>query len=107
LFRLKNRISRSTVGKKPKCNLYACEDFLEVLIVGHILTAASEVLGMQNIEDEQCADASVITSLEILWTQANKERKAMMRSTFEILLTNLVYCVYCLKHTNPSRSTRF
>jgi len=66
LFQLKNRISRTTVGKKPKSNFDACEDFLEVVIVGHILAAALEVLGMQNREDKPSADALGISSSEIL-----------------------------------------
>lgn len=32
LFQLRNRISHTTVGKKPKSNFDAYEDFLEVVI---------------------------------------------------------------------------
>ena len=70
LFQLKKRIGHTTVGKKPKSNFDACEDFLEVVIEGHILTAALEVLEMQNIEDEPSADALGISlsDHEIFWT---------------------------------------
>jgi len=83
LFQLRNKISRTTVGKISKSNFDACEDFLEVVIVSHSLTAALEILKINNIKDQPAADVLGITSPEILWICADEERKAVMNSVCE------------------------
>ena len=90
MFQLRNKISRTTVGKIPKSNFDACEDFLEVVIVSHILTAALEILEINNIKDHPAADVLGITSPEILWTCADEERKAVMNSVCEKIVDNFV-----------------
>ena len=37
--------------KKPKKNVNAAEDFLEVVITGHILTAVMSCLGISSLND--------------------------------------------------------
>ena len=51
LCQLRNLINRRNVTKKPKKNVNAAEDFLEVVITGHILTAAMSCLGMSSLDD--------------------------------------------------------
>lgn len=40
--------------------MHACEDFLEVVSVAHILAACMEVLGMQSLDDEP--DLNIVPS---------------------------------------------
>ena len=44
LCQLRNLINRRNVTKKPKKNVNAAEDFLEVVTTGHILTAVMPAL---------------------------------------------------------------
>ena len=69
LLQLRNLLNCSSVPKDPKTNVNACEDFIDVVLTGHILAAGMEVLGMRNMEDVpenlQCARL----------TKAQKEEK--------------------------------
>lgn len=38
--------------KKPKNNVTACEEFFQLVVEVHILSAAMEVFGMSSLEDE-------------------------------------------------------
>ncbi len=52
LYQLRNLINRCNVVKKPKKNVTACEEFFQLVLEVHILSAAMEVFGMTSIEDE-------------------------------------------------------
>ena len=43
LFQFKNLINRTSVPRDPQENVQATEDFLEVVLVAHIVTAAKSV----------------------------------------------------------------
>lgn len=44
LHQLRNLIDRKNLPCKPKKDLNACEDFFEVVGIGHILAAAKQLL---------------------------------------------------------------
>ncbi|XP_065900155.1 uncharacterized protein [Dysidea avara] len=44
LFQLKQIINRTSFGKVPKQNMKAAEDFLDVVLCAHVLTAAEQVM---------------------------------------------------------------
>ena len=68
LYQLRNKINRSNVVNKPKSNYDACGDFLETVIVRHILSAAMKILQMSDLDDQPSNEAIGITSAENLWT---------------------------------------
>lgn len=51
-MQLKNLINRTNVPFKPKSDMNACEDFLELIMVSHILVAGMELLQMTSLEDD-------------------------------------------------------
>ncbi len=50
LHQLHNLINRKNLSSKPKHNLNAREDFMEVVGIGHIIAAAKELLQNESID---------------------------------------------------------
>ena len=48
LFHLKQVINRTSFGKLPKHNMKAAEDFLEVVLRPHVVSAAKQVMKTLN-----------------------------------------------------------
>ena len=80
LYQLRNKINRTKVPKHPKSNFNACDDFLETVIVGHILSAALSTLKLPDINSQLSGEGYGVTSLENLWTCTEEERKAVLHS---------------------------
>ena len=74
LCQLRNLINRRNVTKKPKKNVNAAEDFLEVVITGHILTAVMSCLGMSSLDDMPLS--SVLS--HDLWMQDDEVRRKIL-----------------------------
>ena len=74
LCQLRNLINRRNVTKKPKKNVNAAEDFLEVVITGHILTAVMSCLGMSSLKDMPLS--SVLS--HDLWMQDDEVRRKLL-----------------------------
>lgn len=51
LYNLRNLLNRTSVPQNVKKNVNAVEDFLEVLVQGHILAAALKITGLASLED--------------------------------------------------------
>jgi len=49
LVQLKHVLNRTNLPAKPKSDPNACEDFLEVVSIAHIIGACMEILGMKSI----------------------------------------------------------
>ena len=64
--------------KNPKSNYNACGDFLETVVVGHVLGAAMQILEISNLNDQPSDVAVGITSAENLWTFTSEERKRVL-----------------------------
>ena len=52
LMQLKNLINRKNVPSKPKADMNACEDFLDLVMTSHILAAGMDLLQMTSLEDD-------------------------------------------------------
>ena len=50
LHQLRNLINRRNIPATPKNDVNACEDFLSVIGISHILVATVEVMGLDNME---------------------------------------------------------
>ena len=57
LYQLRNLINRRSVVKKVKSDVNACEDFLESVLTGHIISCAMEVLDMSAVDEILSATA--------------------------------------------------
>lgn len=76
--------------KNPKSNYNACGDFLETVIVGHILSAAMKILKVSNLNDQPSDDVIGITSAENLWTYTNEERKRILAGVCEKVVDKFI-----------------
>ena len=54
LYQIRNLIQRRNVGKKPKKDFNAHDSFFNLVTTSHILAAAIEILGMDNLDDTPC-----------------------------------------------------
>ena len=100
LYQLRNKINRTNVVKNPKSNYNACGDFLETVVVGHVLGAAMQILEISNLNDQPSDVAVGITSAENLWTFTSEERESSIEfakrlwtdsSTFHLMLLMMIY----------------
>lgn len=76
IFQLRNVINRKNIGKKPKKDVNAHEDFFQQVVESHVLAAAMEFFGMDNIEDDPNAEIFPPT----LWMLEKEERYAILLS---------------------------
>ena len=53
LYQLKNLINRTRITK-PKHDFNACDDFFQIVLTGHILVAAMDIFGMENLNNTPC-----------------------------------------------------
>lgn len=51
LFQLRNLLGRTQVTKSVKENVFAVEDFLEVVTQGHVVAAAMDLRQVSQLED--------------------------------------------------------
>ena len=57
LMQLRNLVNRRNIKPtKPKDDVNASEDFLQMIVECHVLTAAMEFFGMECLEDDPCSD---------------------------------------------------
>ena len=82
LLQLKHVLNRTNLPSKPKSDLNACEDFLEVVTVAHIIAACMEVLGMQSIDDEP--DPTIVPS-DLKFKDKNKKEEVLSQVTKKIV----------------------
>lgn len=56
MLQLKNVLNRTSVPRDPTKNVNACEDFLEVVLSGHVISATLSYFGMKSIDDTPNSD---------------------------------------------------
>ena len=76
LYQLKNIINHTRVAK-PKDDFNACDDFFEIVITGHILAAAMDMLGMESLQDTPCHES--IPSPETAWMESDQQRQKKLQ----------------------------
>ena len=78
LYQLRNLLGRSNVVTDPTKDFNACEDFLLVVISGHIITAAMKALGMKKMDDTPTAGTLIGPDPGSLWMLEREERKKVL-----------------------------
>ncbi len=65
MFQLRNLINRSGVPTNPEKNMKACEDFLMLMIISHVVTAMKKLLQyeIENISVSWAAKSLIFTHL--------------------------------------------
>ena len=81
LYKLCNLVHRINVVKTPKNDFNACEDFLILILTCHILSAAHEVLGMDDVNDSP--SASEVSDPQNMWMHSTNDRKHILKSVCE------------------------
>ena len=84
LYQLGNLINRRNVIKNVKNDMNACEDFFEVVVTGHVIACAMELLGMSSIDE--VPSTTVIQSPEDVWMKDDSERKAIVTEIASIIV---------------------
>lgn len=64
--------------KSPKENVNACEDFMETITSGLIVSSALETLQLKSIDDSPSDD--VLPNAHDLWTKPETERRQCLKS---------------------------
>ena len=98
MYQLRNLINRRNVISNPKKNVYACEDFLYLLVHSHIVAAIMDLLKMSSTD-------SFPLSSEIpndAWTWEKEKRKKLLD---EILDQLLHYCQCVQPFQSPQTQT--
>ena len=88
LYQLRNLINRRNVVNKVKSDVNAIEAFFELVVTGHIITCAMEVLGMSSIDD--VPSSGVIQSPEEVWFKNDSERKAILEEVSSLIVEQYV-----------------
>lgn len=83
LLQLRNLVNRSSVPKDPKSDVNATKDFIYLALVGHVVVAAMEVLGMKSIEDQPTSEG--FPSSE---TRLTKDEKKQVLSRITSTITS-------------------
>ena len=73
-YQLRNVLHRRSVNSTPKKNVNACEDFLTIVVTGHVLAAAQCILGMDSIK----ACPSAMLDPAILFEPASVRQSSLM-----------------------------
>ena len=76
LYQIRNLIDRRNITNKPKDIVNAAEDFVELVTVSHILTAAMSYLGMTAVNDLPSATAVPREA----WMEDDDHRRRILQS---------------------------
>ena len=99
LYQLRNLLDRRNVSKHPKSNVNAAEDFLEAVVIGHILTAVMSHLGMASSNDRP--SSSLIS--HDLWMEDDTERGRILSAISASIVEKYVDLATAFK-TQPQKS---
>ena len=86
LYQIRNLIDRRNITKHPKSDVNAAEDFLEVVIISHILTAVMTYLGMNSLDEMPSTE---FLSQDI-WMSDDKERRELLTKISTDIVNNFV-----------------
>ena len=77
LYQLRNKLNRTNVIEKPKNDVNACEDFLETITSGLIVTSALTTLKLASTDDTPGTD--VLPEAESVWIMPDNERSECLK----------------------------
>ncbi len=102
LCQLRNLINRRNISKSPKNNVNASEDFMEVIVNGHILAAVMSYLGMSSIHDRPSPS---IVSHDV-WMESDDVRRLVLHSIAEHVISQHVDLATSFKDPSHSGSDK-
>jgi L1 cell adhesion molecule like protein len=76
LYQLRNLINRRNVTNKVKSDVNTAEDFFELVVTGHIITSAMELLGMSSVDE--VPSSQFVPSPEEAGMRVDSERKSIL-----------------------------
>lgn len=100
LFQIRNLIDRRNISKRPKSNVNAAEDFLEVVIIGHVLTAVMTYLGMGSLHD---MPSPSLVSHDV-WMSDDAERRKILEDISTSIVNMHVDLSTTFKTASPQDS---
>ena len=86
LHQLRNVINRRNVTTKPKKDFNAHDDFFTLVVTGYVLGAATEILGMEKLEDDPCQQ---ILPPDV-WLHDKCERRDILMSVAGVIVNEYV-----------------
>ena len=92
LYQLRNLVQRRNVGKQPKKDFNAHHDFFNVVLTSHILAAAMEMFGMDDLEDEPC-EGLVPPYID---TMPKEEREEVLQYLVGLIVHSYIDINHCL-----------
>lgn len=100
LYQIRNLLNRKNVRKSPKRDVNAAEDFLEVVITGHILAAVMTYLGMSSLHDSP--SSSMISPS--VWMEDDAVRRDILEDISTHIVEEHVDLETVFKPSKPSSS---
>lgn len=89
LYQLRNKLNRTDVVKTPKNNFNACEDFIDIITAGLVISATLTTFHMDSVSDSPSD-----TNLQNLWTLPDNERRAALMSMCEQVYDQFIRLSY-------------
>ncbi len=86
LFQLRNLINRRNISTEPDNNYNAHDDFLSLTVIGYVLGAAMEILGMESVNDQPHEEILPQT----VWMLDKQERKLILQSLSDVVVSEYV-----------------
>ena len=100
LYQLLNLLHRRSVGKRPKKDVNACEDFFVLVVTTHVLAAAMKLLQMDSLE--AVLSSSLVPS--DLWLQTS-ERQSGLRSVCRAVVDKFINFSFLLSPGKAIKQT--
>ena len=88
LQQIGNLINQRNISKIPKHRFNACDDFLDIVMTGHILSAALKAFGMERLK--YLPSKNIIASPKIVHSQPNHEWKALLECLRNLSTLHLI-----------------
>ena len=100
LYQLRNLVQRRNVRKQPKKDFNDHHDYFNVVVTSHILAAAMEGFGMENLEDEP-RDGLVPPDSD---SMTKAERKEILQYLVRLIIDSYVDINHCLSEEESDQN---
>ncbi len=78
MYQLRNKLNRTNVVNTPKKDVNACEDFIETLTCGQVVTATISILQLKSANDHP--SEAVFPGVANVWSLPSDERKKCLKT---------------------------
>ena len=100
LYHLRNLIHRRNVKPNPKVDVYSSEDFVEMITIGHVLSAVMSHLKDSNL-DEVPAEQVLSPNL---WMEHDSVRKQVLKDIASSVMIKYVQLSTIFKESESDKS---